>query len=186
MQGLGRNPSGEDKEFKWEMFGREREVPLSREIGEKWEKFVLKLYIENTKLNGSRGVKSCWALIHDIFSVEVLSRAVHSKETLMDRTTIEPTESFSMDREFVEKLSRQILKSFNGSRLRLLLSRGVEKLSRCAKTIFQRREKHKNECNQACYSTKDPINILNSQKHLSPRKIKHLDPKHTHTHTKQV
>ena len=41
-------------------------------------------------------------------------------------------------------------------------SLGVEKLLRCAKTGFQRKEKHKNECNQACYSTKDPINILSS------------------------
>ena len=32
-QGLGHNPSGEDEEFEWEMFGRERSVFLLREIG---------------------------------------------------------------------------------------------------------------------------------------------------------
>ena len=39
------------------------------------------------------------------------------------------------------------------------------------KIVFQRREKYRYECNQPCYSTKDPNNILNSQKHLSTRKI---------------
>ena len=39
------------------------------------------------------------------------------------------------------------------------------------------------------YSTKDPNNILSSQKHLSTQKKKnvmHKDTKHTHTHTKHV
>ena len=62
------------------------------------------------------------------------------------------------------------------------LSKGVKKLLRCAKIVFQRREKHRHECNQACYATKDPNHILSSQKHLSTRKnVKHFDPKHTHT-----
>ena len=34
------------------------------------------------------------------------------------QASIEQTENFSMDREFVEKLSSQILKNFDGSRLR--------------------------------------------------------------------
>ena len=46
MQGLGRNPSGEDEEFKWEVFGREKRDFLSREIREKWEKIMLRLYIK--------------------------------------------------------------------------------------------------------------------------------------------
>ena len=44
---------------------------------------------------------------------------------------------------------------------------GVEKVSRLLKNSFLRREKHRYECNQACNSTKDPINILSSQNHLS-------------------
>ena len=64
------------------------------------------------------------------------------------------------------------------------MSRGIEKLSRCAKTVFQRREKHKQECNQACYPTKDPNNIVISQNHLSTRKMTSIYIQNTHT--KQV
>ena len=49
--------------------------------------------------------------------------------------------------------------------------RAVEKLSSLAKTVFQRGEKHRNVCNQASYSTKDPNNILSFQNHLSTRKM---------------
>ena len=54
------------------------------------------------------------------------------------------------------------------------------------KNSFSKRGKtHKYECKQASYLTKDPINILSFQKHLSRRKCKVLiDQKHTHT--KQV
>ena len=63
-------------------------------------------------------------------------------------------------------------------------SLAVESYRDCLKTVFQRREEHRYECNQACYSIKDPNNILSSQKHLSIKKnVKHIDPKHTHTHT---
>ena len=34
MQGLGRNPSGEDEGVEGKVFGREKEMFLSREIGE--------------------------------------------------------------------------------------------------------------------------------------------------------
>ena len=54
----------------------------------------------------------------------------------------------------------------------------------CLKTIFQRREKHKYECNQACNSTKDPSNILSSQNHLLTKILSTMIlKKHTHTHT---
>ena len=56
----------------------------------------------------------------------------------------------------------------------------------CLKTVFQRREKHKYECNQANYSTKDPNNILSSQNHLLTRKICLAHRSKTHTHIKQV
>ena len=52
------------------------------------------------------------------------------------------------------------------------------------KNSFSRREKHKYEYNQTCNSTKDPKNILISQKHLSIKKNVSIKiPKHTHTHT---
>ena len=64
-------------------------------------------------------------------------------------------------------------------------SLAVESYRDYLKTVFQRREEHRYECNQACYSTKDPNNILSSKNHLSIKKnVKHIDPKHTHT--KQV
>ena len=66
------------------------------------------------------------------------------------------------------------------------MSRGVEEVSRLLKNSVSRREKHRYECNQTCNSTKDPNNILTSQKLLLTRKknVKHIDPKtHTHTHT---
>ena len=56
-------------------------------------------------------------------------------------------------------------------------------MSRSAKIVFQRRENDKNECNQACYSTKDPINILSSKKYLSTKKCQAFRSKNTHTHT---
>ena len=42
-------------------------------------------------------------------------------------------------------------------------------MSRLLKTVFQRREKHKHKCNQTCYTTKDPNNILSS--HSLPQSI---------------
>ena len=51
----------------------------------------------------------------------------------------------------------------------------VERYQNCFKIVFQRREKHIYECNQACYSTNNPNNILNSQKHLSTKKEKEKD-----------
>ena len=115
----------------------------------------------------------------------------------LDRSRgVEPT---SMDREVVEKLLRSYrdklqkarwieiaLTSVETRRKRGLLdsnlSRAIEKLSRWAKTVFQGKEKHRHECNQACNTTKDPINILSSQNHLS---ITILSTKilKTHTHT---
>ena len=62
------------------------------------------------------------------------------------------------------------------------MSRGVKEVLRLFKNSFSRREKHIYKCNQTCNSTKDPNNILTSQKHLSTRKVSSiLIPKHTHT-----
>ena len=67
------------------------------------------------------------------------------------------------------------------------LLKAIEKLLRWAKTVFQRREKHKHECNQACYPTKDPNNMLNSKKISQQEKCKAFRSKtHTHTHIQWV
>ena len=83
--------------------------------------------------------------------------------TSMDRENIEDPGTFSIDppsyRESVEIAIRNSLKARQIARYR----GSVE----VAKNSFSRREKHRYECNQACNSTKDPINILNSQNHLS-------------------
>ena len=50
------------------------------------------------------------------------------------------------------------------------------------KISFSRREKHINECNQACNSTNDPKTILTSQNHLSKAIFSTWIPK-THTYT---
>ena len=66
------------------------------------------------------------------------------------------------------------------------LSRFIEKLLNLIKTSFsKRRNTHRNECNQASYSTKDPSNMLSSQKHLSKKKknAKHSKIQNTHTYT---
>ena len=60
---------------------------------------------------------------------------------------------------------------------------GIEKLSRLLKNSFSKGEKHRYEWNQACNSTKDPINILNSQNHLLTAILAQRSQKHTHTHT---
>ena len=49
------------------------------------------------------------------------------------------------------------------------------------KKKISRREKHRHECNQACYTTKNLNNILSSQNHLNKKTVKHIDLKHTHT-----
>ena len=42
--------------------------------------------------------------------------SIDGKNTSMDQTAIGQAEPFSMDQEFVEKLLRQILESFDGSK----------------------------------------------------------------------
>ena len=58
-----------------------------------------------------------------------------------------------------------------GSRDSLAVERYREAVEIALKTIFQRKEKHRHECNQTCNSTKDPNNILSFQNHLSTGKI---------------
>ena len=119
----------------------------------------------------------------------------------MDRTAIE---KLSADRNFLDgsRICREAIQT-NSKKLRWIkdalrsikkrspkvsidnyLLRSVEKLSSLIETVFSKRGKtHRNECNQASYSTKDPNNMLSTQKHLSTRKKMQSihDPKHTHT-----
>ena len=64
-----------------------------------------------------------------------------------------------------------------------LRARQIARCRDCLKSVFQEgKKKNRYECSQACNSTKDPINILSSQNHLSTTIFKHIDPKNTHTH----
>ena len=74
--------------------------------------FALKLYKEIA----ARWIEICWEFF------KVLSRIYRREKNLNGlnnfREAIEKTETFSMDWESVEKLSRQILESFDGSKMR--------------------------------------------------------------------
>ena len=96
------------------------------------------------------------------------------------RESIEHIESSLMDQESDEKLSSLILKNLDRQPSYREASRSCRA---CLKTVFQRIEKHKHECNQTCYSTKNPTNILSCQKHISSRKMSSIQIQNTHTHT---
>ena len=64
-----------------------------------------------------------------------------------------------------------VIRKSLGSRQIGKCRRGIEKVSRQLKISFSRREKHIYECNQACYKTNDPNNILKPQNHLSTRRM---------------
>ena len=114
------------------------------------------------------------------------SNCYRADRILLDGSRIyrEAIETNSQKLRWIKIVLNSALKKDLRSRQIAQLLRGIGKLSRSAKTIFQKREKHINECNQACYSTKDPINILSSQKHLSIQKKKsQAFRSKTHTHT---
>ena len=77
---------------------------------------------------------------------------------------IEETKSFLMDRTSYRECNKKKPKGLDRQLICREISRSYQY---CLKTVFQRREKHRYECNQACYSIKDSNNILSSQKHLS-------------------
>ena len=84
---------------------------------------------------------------------------------------IEYPESFSTNQSSYREVVDNAIKNNWRVSIDSNLLKAIEKLSRWAKTVFHRREKHRYKCNQAYYLTKDPINILSSQKHLSTRKM---------------
>ena len=76
---------------------------------------TLDLYIENA----SRWIEDLSSTNSQQINLSRCCReSVDGKSTSMDRTAIEQIETFSMDRESVEKLSRQIPESFDGLKMR--------------------------------------------------------------------
>ena len=113
-------------------------------------------------LNRSR---SCWA-------------AIKQKPTSMDRIAIEHQLGRHIVSWWIENLSRSYRDKVQKARwIEITLTsikprrkRGsMLSVERCPNVIqklknsFSRREKHKYECNQACFTTKDPNNILSFQ-----------------------
>ena len=98
----------------------------------------------------------------------------------MDWGGIEGTGDFSID--------PPSYRDCNKNQLKISIDKpSVEEVSRLLKNSFSRREKHRYECNQACSTTKDPNNILNSQNHLSTKKkLSTWSQKQTHTHTQKT
>ena len=112
--------------------------------------------------------------------------AIKQKPTSMDRIAIEHQSGRHIVSWWIENLSRSYQDKVQKARwIEITLTsikprrkRGsMLSVERCPKAIqklknsFSRREKHKYECNQACYTTKDSNNILSSQNHLSTRKM---------------
>ena len=137
--------------------------------------FALKLYKEIA----ARWIEICRGAIENLLTakepqwIEQLSRSYRADKNFLNGSRIcrEAIETNSRKLWWIENVIRSVKKSSTRVSIDSYLSRAVEKLSRWAKTIFQRREKHINKCNQACYPTKYPNSILSSQKHLSTRKM---------------
>ena len=125
-------------------------------------------------------------------------KTMHARGSRSIERCWDAIERISTNREVIEKLSRdqelsQLIhlavkrcrdcdkKQFKSSTDKL----SVEELSRLLKNSFSIREKHRYECNQACNSTNDLINILDSQNHLSIIILNTWIPK-THTHTQKT
>ena len=117
-QDLDQKSSSEGEGIEGKVFRREKRKFLSREIGEKWERNHAEAIYKNTNLDGSRMCRELSSTNSQQINLLRCCRAsVDSKRTLMDRTAIEQTETFSMDRESIAKLSRQILESFDGLKM---------------------------------------------------------------------
>ena len=120
---------------------------------------------------------------------------VYGKNALMDRKA---AEKLSANRNFLDgsricrdkfqkaSMDRRCDKNYREKKSKGLDRQLFVEIYRDAVELdqkaFQVEEKHRNECNQANYSTKDPNNTLSSQKHLSTRKCKEFMIQNTHAH----
>ena len=149
-------------------------------------------------LDRSRGIERCQVLNFDRYSYQEAiercpqqkgldgSRSYWGDKNFLDgsRSCREAIKKNSQKPRWIENAIIAIEKESLKGSIDSQLSRGIQQLSRLLKNSFSRIEKHRYECNQACCTTKDPNNILNSQKHLSTHKNVQLRVlKHTHTHT---
>ena len=131
---------------------------------------VSRIYREEANLNGSRICQGFIGQTESFWWIEKLSRSYRDKV---------------QKARWIEIVLTSIETRRKGGLIDSNLSRGVQKLLRNSKTVFQRREKYKYKCNQACYSTKDLNSILSSQKHFSTKILSTMILK-THIHTKHI
>ena len=186
---MPKNKWGKVKGLREKCLGDKRES-FCRERSEKYEKEnALKLYIETRILMDRGAVESYRTLILDRYIcrgaiehmstakkpwwIKQLSRSYQEDRNFLDGPRIcrEAIETNSRKLQWFKNAIRFVEKSSPRVSIDSYLSRAVEKLSRWAKAVFQWREQHKYECNQACYPIKYSNNILSSQNHLSIRKM---------------
>ena len=103
-------------------------------------------------------------------SIHQVSRSYRGYRPILDRSI--------RYRGAGEIVIRKSLGSSTYSQLSRRYRGGVEP---AFKNSFSRCEKHKHECNPTCNSTNDPINILNSQNHLSNKILSTWIFENTHT-----
>ena len=120
-----------------------------------------------------RGLKTHLLAIE--LAIEDLTRGFLNKEAWWIEIAIEELSSIQKFSRWIEvaiksyrECDKKKLKSSIG---RIAIERYRDSYQDCSKIVFQGREKHRYECNQTCYSNKDPRNILSSQNHLSTRKM---------------
>ena len=107
-----------------------------------------------------------------LFRSHQVSRSYRGFRNFLDRST--------RCREAVEIAIRKSLRSSTDSKVSRRYRGGVEP---AFKISFSRCKKHRHECNPTGNSTTNPINILNSQNHLSIKNLSTwiFQKKHTHT-----
>ena len=148
------------------------------------------------KLDGSRGIERCQALIFDRWSYRGAiercpqqshldgSRSYRVYKNFLDgsRSCREAIETNSQKLRWIEIAITVVEKRrLRGSRDSLAIERYWEAVEIAQKQFFK---EEKNTYMNAIKHTKDPNNILSSQKHFSKGKCQAFRLKtHTHTHT---
>ena len=174
----------------FEEFGWERSENLSREIVENEIIFALTLYIENHKAWWIERCRNVSSFKTRELTIKELSRICREVSTAKGARWIKKLSSiYQASRKFLDgsssywaAIENAIKRSWRGSIDNLAVERCLAAVKIAQKQFFKKR-KHIYECNQACYSTKDPNSILSSQKHLSTRRKKKSQAHRSKTHT---
>ena len=169
-----KNPWGWSLEWERDVLEGEKSREIKRDRVKWGLNHANPIYRSLVILNKSRGIERCRALKGSTdAAIEHVSLGVHSKK----------------EARWIEELSRSC-RDCDKKKLKSSIDKpGIEGCQEAVKivlkTVFQRKEKHRHECNQTCNTTKHHINLSKSSPNNN---FKHMDPKntHTHTHTKHV